>query len=177
MTGKVQVHYDSLLKETLEAMTSMGLLLVAQGRSGKPNPMAIGWGLIGSVWSQPVFTVLVRPSRHTWQLLEENGDFTVNVLPSKMKSAVDLCGTVSGRTHDKFAEAKLTAAPALHVKTPIIAESVIAYECRTIMTNDVPADRLDRSIRNTAYSSGDFHRLYFGKILCVRAERKLSHSH
>ena len=114
MSEKVQVHYDSLLKETLEAMTSMGLLLVAQGKSGKPNAMAIGWGLIGSVWSRPVFTVLVRPSRYTYQLLEENGDFTVNVLPQKMKAAVDLCGTVSGRTHDKFAEAKLTAAPGLH---------------------------------------------------------------
>ena len=177
MSDKVQVHYDSLLKETLEAMTSIGLLLVAQGKSGKPNAMAIGWGVIGSIWSRPVFTVLVRPSRYTYQLLEENGDFTVNVLPHKMKSAVDLCGTVSGRTHDKFAEAKLTAAPGLHSKTPTIAESVIAYECRTIMTNDVPPERLDREIRGSAYASGDFHRLYFGNILCVLTDKKPAHSH
>ena len=177
MHDKVQVHYDSLLKETLEAMTSMGLLLVTQGKSGKPNAMAIGWGLIGSVWSRPVFTVLVRPSRYTYQLLEESGDFTVNVLPPKMKSAVDLCGTVSGRTRDKFAEAKLTAAPGLHGKAPIIAESLIAYECRTIMTNDVPPERLDRGIRASAYASGDFHRLYFGNILCVLADRKVAHAH
>lgn len=177
MFEKVQVHYDSLLKETLEAMTSIGLLLVAQGKSGKPNPMAIGWGLIGSVWSRPIFTVLVRPSRYTYQLLEENGDFTVNVLPQKMKAAVDLCGTVSGRTHDKFAEAKLTPAPGLHGKTPIIAESLIAYECRTVMTSDVLPDRLEGGIRRSAYSSGDFHRLHFGNILCVLADRKAAHSH
>ena len=177
MHAKVQVHYDSLLKETLEAMTSMGLLLVAQGKNGKPNPMTIGWGLIGSIWSRPVFTVLVRPSRYTHQLLEENGDFTVNVLPQKMKAAADLCGTVSGRTHDKFAEAKLTAAPGLQSHTPTIAESVIAYECRTIMTNDVPPERLDRAIRGSAYTSGDFHRLYFGQILCVLADKKAAHGH
>ena len=177
MQGKVQVHYDSLLRETLEAMTSMGLLLVAQGKNGKPNAMTIGWGLIGSVWSRPVFTVLVRPSRYTYQLLEENGDFTVNVMPQKMKAAVDLCGTVSGRAHDKFAEAKLTPAPGLRVKAPIIAESVIAYECRTVMTNDVPPEQLEREIRGSAYSSGDFHRLHFGNILCVLADRKAAHAH
>ena len=177
MQGKVQVHYDSLLRETLEAMTSVGLLLVAQGKDGKPNAMAIGWGLIGSVWSRPVFSVLVRPSRYTYQLLEENGDFTVNVLPQKMKAAVDLCGTVSGRTHDKFAEAKLTPAPGLHGNTPFIAESLIAYECRTIMTNDVPPDRLEREILGSAYASGDFHRLFFGSILCVLADRKAAHGH
>ena len=38
MPDKVQVHYDSLLKETLEAMTSMGLLLVAQGQRESPTP-------------------------------------------------------------------------------------------------------------------------------------------
>jgi flavin reductase (DIM6/NTAB) family NADH-FMN oxidoreductase RutF len=177
MSEKIQVHYDSLLKETLEPMTNFGLLLVAQGRQGKPNAMAIGWGVIGSIWSQPIFTVLVRPSRYTYELLEEDADFTVNVMPPKMKSAVDLCGSASGRTHDKFAEAKLTAMPALHVKAPIIAESIIAYECRTMMTTDVPPDRLDRKIRDTAYSNGDFHRLFFGKILCVRAEHKAGHSH
>jgi flavin reductase (DIM6/NTAB) family NADH-FMN oxidoreductase RutF len=177
MHDKVQVHYDSLLKETLEAMTSMGLLLVAQGKSGKPNAMTIGWGIIGSVWSRPVFTVLVRPSRYTYQLLEESGDFTVNVLLPKMKAAADLCGTASGRTRDKFAEAELTAVPGLHGKAPIIGESLIAYECRTIMTNDVPPERLDRAIRGSAYASGDFHRLYFGNILCVLADRKVAHGH
>ena len=175
MAEKVQVQYDSLLKETLEPMTNIGLLLVAQGRREKPNAMAIGWGAIGSIWSQPIFTVLVRPSRYTYELLEEDGDFTVNVMPPKMKRAVDLCGSMSGRTHDKFAEAKLTAAPGLHVRAPIIAESVIAYECRTVMTNEVPPDRLDRTIRENAYADGDFHRLYFGKILCVRADRKAAH--
>jgi len=177
MAEKVQVHYDALLRETLEPMTSVGLLLVAQGRREKPNAMAIGWGVIGSIWSQPIFTVLVRPSRFTYELLEEDGDFTVNVMPAKMKRAVDLCGSVSGRTHDKFTEAKMTAIPSLHVKAPIIAESVIAYECRTVMTNDVPPDRLDRTIRDNAYADGDFHRLYFGKILCVRADRKPAHGH
>jgi len=173
MPEKATVPFDLLVKQTFDAMTNMGLLLVSQGESGKPNAMAIGWGLIGSVWSQPVFTVLVRPSRHTHKLLQENGDFTVNVMPATMGAAVEFCGTASGREHDKFAEVKLTAVPGLEAKTPIIRESLIAYECRTVMANDVLPKRLDIAIRGSAYAAGDFHRIYYGKILAVRAERAM----
>jgi flavin reductase (DIM6/NTAB) family NADH-FMN oxidoreductase RutF len=173
MAAKIQVHYDAFLKETVEPMTSMGLLLVTQGREGLPNAMTIGWGVVGIIWSMPVFAVLVRPSRYSYKLLEENGDFTVNVMPAAMKDAVALCGAVSGRSHDKFAEAKLTALAGLQSNVPIIEESLLAYECRTVMKNDVNPETLDRAIRDAAYSSGDFHRIYFGKILCVRADSRL----
>ena len=174
MTEKAQAPYDALLKETLSALADPGLLLVSQGKSGKPNAMAIGWGSIGTIWGKPMFVALVRPSRYTHKLLDENGDFTINVMPASLGEAVEYCGTVSGRDHDKFAEKKLTAVPGLQVKAPIIGESLIAYECRTVMTNEVIPDRLDLAIRNSAYASGDFHRVYFGNILCVRVERELA---
>lgn len=174
MQEKVEVPFDAFLKETLSAMTNLGLLLVTQGTSGVPNAMAIGWGSIGSIWGQPVFTVLVRPSRYTYKLLEQNGDFTVNVLPAELGEAVDLCGRETGADMDKFAAAKLTASPGLQAGAPIITQSIIAYECRTLMTNEVVPDRLDREIRESAYASGNFHRLYFGKILCTRAARGLA---
>ena len=170
MAEKITVPYDALLKNTLRALGKDGLLLVSQGADGSPNAMAIGWGTIGSVWSRPMFVVLVRPSRYTHELLEANGDFTVNVLPKTMGDVVTYCGTVSGRDHDKFAEKNLTAVAGLECETPIVGESLIAYECRTVMTTDVLPDRIDGAIRSSAYPAGDFHRVYFGKILCVRAE-------
>lgn len=170
MGEKTRVAWDSLLRETTTALAKPGALLVAQGADGRPNAMTIGWGTIGVIWSQPVFCVLVRPSRHTHKLLEENGDFTVNVMPLSMISAVALCGKASGRTVDKFKEGGMTAAPGLDCRAPIIAESAIAYECRTLMRNEVDADRLDPAILRAAYGSGDFHTLYYGRILCVRAE-------
>ena len=173
MSEKIEMPYDAALKETLTTLRTDGLLLVTQGGSGEPNAMAIGWGTVGSVWGQPMFVVLVRPSRYTHQLLDENGDFTVNVMPEAMKDVVTYCGTVSGRDHDKFAEKHLTAMPGLQVNAPIIGESRAAYECRTVLSNEVLPDRLDRSIHESAYPSGDFHRVYFGKILCVRGDSTL----
>jgi flavin reductase (DIM6/NTAB) family NADH-FMN oxidoreductase RutF len=173
MPDKIQVPYDALMKLTLDGLQDMGLLLVSQGKQGKPNAMAIGWAAIGSIWRRPMFIVMVRPSRHTFRLLEENGDFTVNLMPERMRNAAELCGTVSGREHDKFAETKMTPLPGLKAKAPIIAESLVAYECRAVMTNEVNPATLDVDIRNTAYAAGDFHRLFFGDILAVRAEPAL----
>ncbi len=167
---KIELPYDALLRETTTALTDSGILLVTQGKHSKPNAMTIGWGLIGSVWSQPIFAVLVRPSRYTHGLLRENGDFTVNVMPTSLEQAVNHCGAASGRDTDKFRDTGLTPIPSLQVKTPIIAESLIAYECRTVMSNDVLPGTLNTLIRETAYGSGDFHTIFYGRILTVRAD-------
>lgn len=169
MTEKITVPWDSMLRETLTALAKPGALLVTQGVDARPNAMTIGWGTIGVIWSQPIFCVLVRPSRYTHKLLEENGDFTVNVMPSAMLAAVVLCGKASGRTVDKFKEGGMTAAAGIEARAPIIDESVTAYECRTVMRNEVDPNRLDPAILRGAYGSGDFHTLYYGRILCVRA--------
>lgn len=170
MVEKIEIPFDAMLKETLDALSDPGLLLVSQGEDGKPNAMAIGWACFGPVWSLPMCVVFVRPSRYTFKLLEENPDFTVNVMPPEMADAVTYCGTVSGRDEDKFAEQNLTPLPGLHASTPIIAESVIAYECRALTTNEFLPDRVDPEIVRSAYPNGDFHRVHYGKILCVRAE-------
>jgi len=173
MSEKIEIPYDVKLKETLNSLSDSGLLLVSQGNDGKPNAMAIGWGTIGIIWGQPMFVVLVRPSRYTYKLLEENGEFTVNVMPDTMVDIVTHCGTVSGRDEDKFAEQGLTAMPAAHVKTPIIGESLVAYECRTMMKNEVLPETLDSGIRDSAYPSGDLHHIYFGRILGVQADKTI----
>jgi len=60
--------------------------------------------------------------------------------------------------------------PGKKVKSPIIEECVINYECRVVHKNDVISDRLADEIRYSAYRQGDFHRIYFGEILVVYAD-------
>jgi len=104
---KIEVAWDSYLNETTDRL-SEGLLLASLDPEGKPNAMAIGWGSVGIVWSRPMFVVLVRHSRYTYECIEASGDFTVNVPSPDMVEAVNFCGTVSGRDHDKFAECGFT---------------------------------------------------------------------
>jgi len=146
------------------------LLLASVGADGKANVMTIGWGTMGCIWSRPVFIVLVRPSRHTYGRLEQVSDFTVNVPPRELSAAMSYCGTVSGRNYDKFQEAHLTPIPSREVRSPIIKECVVHYECRTLHRNDLAPEALAQAVREEFYPSGDFHRVYFGEIVAAYAE-------
>jgi flavin reductase (DIM6/NTAB) family NADH-FMN oxidoreductase RutF len=168
--AKVEVRYTDYFAQTVQRMREDGLLLVTMGTGGKANVMTIGWGTMGSIWARPLFIVLVRPSRHTYSQLEQVGDFTVNVPPRELVAAVSHCGTVSGRDHDKFQETQLTLNASREVRPPIINECVVHYECRTLHRNDVVPDALVQAVREEAYASGDFHRIYFGEIVAAYAD-------
>jgi len=138
--------------------------------AGKANIMTIGWGSIGSIWGMPVWTVLVRPSRFTYRCIEHSGCFTVNVPPESLAMACGICGSKSGRDIDKFVECKLTAEKAQTVLAPTIVQCPIVYECQVVHANDVLPARLSDDILRGSYVDGDFHRVYFGRILQTRAE-------
>jgi flavin reductase (DIM6/NTAB) family NADH-FMN oxidoreductase RutF len=168
--NKVQVRYSDYFAQTIQRMREDGLLLASMGTDGKANVMTIGWGTIGCIWSRPVFIVLVRPSRYTYSRLEQVSDFTVNVPPPELAAAASYCGSASGRQHDKFQEAQLTPIPSREVRSPVIKECVIHYECRTLHRNDLVPEALAQAVREEFYPKGDFHRVFFGEIVAVYAD-------
>jgi len=168
--AKQDVSYTCCFGEVMKVLTDIGLLLASKDANDRPNAMTIGWGTIGSVWRKPLWIVLVRPSRYTYQCIEKTGDFTVNVPPPALKEAVLFCGTKSGRDFDKFATANLTAVPGRSVNVPVIEECVVNYECRVVHHNDIIPSELAGEIQNSAYKSGDYHRVYFGEILETYAD-------
>ena len=159
-------HYHAVMN----VLTSDGLLLGAYDAQGKPNVMTIGWAAAGSIWGMPMWTVLVRPSRYTYGCIERGACFTVNVPTKAMRETCLLCGTKSGRDVDKFAECGLTAENAETVHAPLVAECPVVYECSVVHAHDVLPDALADEIRRDAYPQGDFHRVYYGRILAAAAE-------
>lgn len=167
--SKTNIEYTTYLDETLSLLVNPGLLLVSQGEDGVPNAMTIGWGTVGVIWGRKIFTVLVRPSRYTFGRLAQSDSFTVNLPSRDLYSAVEFCGTRSGRDYDKFRECEMTVEPSHTIETPGIAESPVVYECQIVHTTDVINASLDPEIVDEKYSTGDFHRVYHGEILHVRA--------
>jgi flavin reductase (DIM6/NTAB) family NADH-FMN oxidoreductase RutF len=168
--AKKIADYRDHIGETIKAFNEERVLLVSRGKKGLPNVMAIGWGTIGILWRRPIFIVMVRPSRYTYKLIEETGEFTVNIATPELKEVVQYCGTVSGRDHNKFKEKQLTAIPSKEVKTPIIKECILHFECRVVYKNDLIPSELEKSIIQTLYPKGDFHRVYLGEILACQYE-------
>ena len=165
-----KIHHTEYYAEVMKALTAHGLLVGSYDAAGKANLMTIGWGAMGTVWGVPLWMVLVRPSRYTYQCIEHSGCFTVNVPSEAMGMACALCGTKSGRDTDKFAEAKLTAVRSSSVLAPVVQECPIVYECQVVHSNDIVPSKLSDEIRSGSYVSGDYHRVYFGKILAAFAD-------
>jgi len=172
---KIGIALTAYAEETLRVLRGCGCLLVS-GDVEKANVMTIGWGLVGHLWSKPFFMVAVRPSRYTFGFIEKTGNFTVNVPRNGMEEIADYCGSVSGREHDKFKEKNLTVEAGKRVKSPIISECGIHYECKVAYMTKVVSGGLPQDILIDSYPSGNYHALYFGEILHTSADRDASES-
>lgn len=153
----------------MQALVSRGLLLGAYDKTGRANAMTIGWGSIGSIWGLPMWIVLVRPSRYTYECIEHSRAFTVCAPGEDLAQACGVCGTKSGRQGDKLAECGLTVGRAAHVAAPVIEQCPMIYECQVVHYNDVVPSALAPEIQHGAYRNGDYHRVYYGKIIAAEA--------
>jgi len=153
-----------MANQFLEQLPKGAFLTVQSG--DKVNTMTIGWGSIGYIWKKPIMMVMVRYSRYTHELLAGADDFTVSLpLDNSMKAALALAGTKSGRDIDKFAEANLTVQKAKIVKSPIIANCHLFYECKILYRQPMDSAALDNEVKQACYGDGDYHVLYYGEIV------------
>lgn len=134
-------------------------VLVSCGSGEKANLITLAWvGTVNSV--PPIVSISVRYQRHSLKLLEESGEFTVNLVTSDMVRATDLCGITSGRDTDKFALTGLTKCAGEKVACPYVKESPLSLECKIIKRVDFGT-----------------HAVFFGEIVnAVADERYLDES-
>ncbi len=168
--AKQQVDFTAHYEHVMKALQTHGLLLGSYDAAGKADLMTISWGTIGTIWSAPIWTVLVRPSRYSYNNIEHSGCFTVNVPTEAMGMACAICGSTSGPDIDQFDKTGLTAEKGTQVLAPRVVECPIVYECQVVHSNDIIPEKLSGEILTGAYVDGDYHRIYFGKILAVHAE-------
>jgi len=168
---RTRVSYDHGLNKTLALLADPGLLLTSTKHSGASNVMTIGWGSVGIIWGRPVFVVLVRPSRYTYEFIEDSGAFAVNVPTEEMRQWVSLCGSKSGRDVDKFAACGMSTSPGQTVGVVAIDASPMVYECKVVHHNDVLPPNLAPEVEKSYYGGSDYHRVYFGEILGTYAAK------
>ncbi|MBK5239934.1 flavin reductase family protein [Clostridium sp.] len=161
----MKINFTENLEKGMNFLHTQGAFLTVKS-GGKINTMTISWGNVGYEWNRPIFTVLVRKSRYTHDLIENSDDFTVSIPLSKdLKNALAVCGSKSGRDIDKFKECKLTLDDSRNVATPIIGECELHYECKIVYKQDMNPKLLSRDIVESSYADGDYHTLYYGEIV------------
>ena len=105
------------------------VLAAVRNKKGEDNIITIAW--TGTVCTNPpMLYISVRPERYSYQMLKENGEFTVNLTTAAMAKAVDFCGVRSGRDVDKFAATGLQKGEAVKINAAVIEDSPVNIECK-----------------------------------------------
>jgi len=158
------VKYTEYTGEMLKQLEKGAFLTVKT--EDEINTMTIGWGTIGYIWNKPIFMVLVRYSRYTYQMMERAKEFTVSIpLKRDMKRELGICGTKSKRDIDKFKECNLTPVKGRVLDTPIIDECDLHYECKVVYQQAMEPALLNKDIKDAKYSNNDYHIIYYGEIV------------
>ena len=116
-------------------------VMVSCGDMENSNILTIAWtGIINTI--PPKTYISVRPSRHSYNLIKESGEFVINLTSSKLVREADFCGVYTGAKVDKFDKCHLTKETAQAVSCPLIAESPMSLECKvtdiiTLGTHDM----------------------------------------
>lgn len=128
--------------------------------------MTIGWGSVGIIWGKPIFMVMVRKSRYTYNLIDNNNQFTVS-FPAKnqLKKELMFCGSNSGKNVDKFKKCNLTPIKGKKVETPIIAEANLHFECNISYKQEMTDSNLVENLNDNWYPDKDYHTLYYAEII------------
>lgn len=153
------------IKGNIFDMVGREWMLVTAGKPGSFNTMTASWGGAGVLWNKPVAFSFIRPQRYTYQFMEKNDYYTLSFYDEKYRSALNLCGTCSGRDVDKVKEAGLT--PAFCGDAVYFEEAKLVLVCRKLYAQNMTTDSfIDKNIAAT-YTGGDLHRTYVGEIVKV----------
>ncbi len=129
--------------------------LISCGTPDSSNLITVGW--TGTVCTDPAMCYIsLRPERHSYAIVADRMEFTINLTTEEIARATDWCGVRSGRDFDKWAENGLTPEPGRMVSCPSVAESPVSIECRV------------REIIRLGS-----HDMFLAEVLCVLADEGL----
>ena len=105
------------------------VVMVSCGTMAESNIITVAW--TGIMNTDPAMVYIsVRPTRYSYNIIKECGEFVINLTTEKLAYATDWCGVKTGAKVDKFKEMHLTKEPAKFVRSPMIKESPVSVECR-----------------------------------------------
>jgi len=129
-------------------------LLVTASSSEKTNLSAVEW-LMPVSEKPPILAFSLGNNSLTLDLICTSMEFVVAIPGEKLKDAVLLCGTTSGKFIDKFDETKLTQVKAKRVSAPLILEAEANIECKVL-----------------SYTSAGDHSIVVGEIIEVHLPKE-----
>jgi len=102
----------------------------------KNNPITLAAVSFFS-FNPPMVMIGIIKTRHSYELIKETNDFTLNIPRIEQIEKVHYIGTKSGRDVDKFKETGLTPVKGRKVSSSMIEEFPVSLEFRVVHTIDL----------------------------------------
>ena len=129
-------------------------VMVSCGTMEKSNIITVAW--TGVINSNPAMVYIsVRPSRYSYNLIKDQGEFVINLTTKDLVRATDWCGVKTGAKVDKFKEMNLHKEKANFGKCPMIQESPVYIECRVKETKELGS-----------------HTMFIAEVLAINTDKK-----
>jgi flavin reductase (DIM6/NTAB) family NADH-FMN oxidoreductase RutF len=139
-------------------------MLITAGHIGHFNTMTASWGTLGILWNKPVAICFIRPHRYTFEFVEKYNYFTLSFFDAAFKSALDFCGTHSGRDTDKISQTGLKPI-ALSDDCVSFEQARLIFKCRKMYADFIHQENfVVREIIAKNYPRQDFHRFFIAEI-------------
>ena len=129
-------------------------VLVTASSSEKVNVTAVEW-ITPAGEKPPMLALSLHNTSLTLDLMCTSMEFVVAIPSEKLRDAVLLCGSTSGKFIDKFSEASLTQVKAKKVSAPLILEAAANVECKVL-----------------SYTSAGDHTLVVGEVVEVHLPKE-----
>lgn len=141
-------------------------MLITAGNEEKFNTMTASWGGVGFLWNKNVAITFIRPSRYTFDFVENNDYYTLSFFGGKMKEELTFCGRNSGRDVDKIKETGLV--PVFGEDAPYFEQADLVFVCRKLYKQPMTKESfVDTSIADSVYPDNEFHYTFIGEIVKV----------
>lgn len=105
------------------------VFVISVDKSNRPSGMIAAWRTKISR-KPPLLAVCLSKNGYTHKLIHESREFVVAVPNKKLEKEVNFFGSTHGNEVDKFKETKIGTEEARHIKSPLIKNATINFECR-----------------------------------------------
>lgn len=129
-------------------------VMVSCGTMEKSNIITVAWTGILNTNPATVY-ISVRPTRYSYKIIKESGEFVINLTNKELAKATDWCGVKTGAKVDKFKEMNLHKEKANFVKCPMIKESPVSVECKVKEIKELGS-----------------HHMFIAEVLAINADEK-----
>ena len=125
--------------------------------------MTASWGGFGELWAKHVSYAVIRPSRYTYQNIENSDKYTLCFFDEEYKKELTYCGKASGKNEDKVEKTGFT----------VVEEDGYSYfkEAKYVMCcKKLYSQKFDKTcfenseFADKIYPDQDIHTMYVGEI-------------